>query len=136
MKSVSEHVSPARAAWMKRGSQIPAPGRDLANIPPRLPPDSYQAQPIERAVFGSLVVAISMVVLLTKLVGAIVETYPGPDQNLPAIPGDWLAVSGALCFLICGFLIFRKERISGTILPAILMVVGLVLSILSRWFAA
>jgi hypothetical protein len=132
---VSRNVWDSEAADMKRGPQIPAPGRDLANVPPHLPPDSLQAQPMERAVFASIAVAIGMIVLLTKLIGALVETHPGPDQNPPAILSDWLAVTGSLCFLICGFLLFRKERFSGTILPAILMVIGLVFSVLSRWFA-
>lgn len=116
---------------MSEGPRIPAPDRDLANVPPFLPPDSLQVGPTARSAFGTIAIAIGTVVLLNKLIGAIVDTRPGPMQiSQPnIITSDWLAVAAGICFFASGALLFGK----GVKLPSILLAIGLVLGIISRW---
>ncbi len=110
--------------------RIPAPDRDLANVPPFLPPDSTEWSPAARSAFGTITLMLGAIVFLNKLAGAIIETRPGPMHNWSAygLAADWLAASAGLCFVICGCLLFRK----GTVAPAVFVAIGLVLAIASR----
>ncbi|WP_437223040.1 hypothetical protein SH661x_003048 [Planctomicrobium sp. SH661] len=101
--------------------QIPAPGRDLANVPPFLKPETQEMQPLTRRLLGSLMIAIGAVVLINVVFRTtMIFDLQYSDRRLVS---NLLAVLSSICFVVCGVTIFYR----GVIWSTILLICGLIL---------
>jgi hypothetical protein len=103
---------------------IPAPGRDFANVEPRLPPASTDESPIARSIMGWFAVTFGAAVILLAILGSMFEAAPltpaflGTDDVAAAI----LTAGAGLCLIGCGFAILR-----GSTFVTLLLMVGTII---------
>jgi hypothetical protein len=107
-------------------AKIPAPGRDLKNVDPQVPPASREPSPVTRFVFGSLAIGFGLAMVAFAVVAAIFQASPLPHGVFradEAVACLLVACSG-LCFIGCGLFIFRRSFMITLVLLLIALVCG------------
>jgi hypothetical protein len=109
---------------------IPAPGRDLQNVPPFVPPASSQASPVTRAFFASLAIGLGIAMIVIAVLAVLFEASPLPGTFLRQDAfAAWVLVGiSGLLFTGCGIGIWRGSLV--------LTLVLLILGVLSGWMAS
>lgn len=110
--------------------QVPAPDRDLQNVPPHVPPASREVSPVTAAIFASLAFGLGAVMIVMAILALVFEAAPLPQSVLGQDAlAAWLMVGlSGLFFAGCGVGILRRS------LP--LTLVLLILGVLSGWMAS
>jgi hypothetical protein len=110
--------------------QMPAPERDLQNVPPHVPPASRDVSPVTQAVFATPAIGLGIAMMVMAVLALLFQASPVPDSVLgrDAVAAWWLVGLSGLFFVGCGVAIMRRSLL--------LTVVLLILAVLCGWMAS
>ena len=105
---------------------IPAPGRDLANESPHVPPASREVGPATSNIVAWLTMVMGGIILAIAAIGGLMGLGPGFMSDQGMLATIFIAASG-LCFIGCGIAQLGK----GFVMPVALLVAAAIFGFLS-----
>ena len=105
-------------------ANIPAPGRDLKNVPPHVPPASREASPLTRWALAGMAIILGAVMMIMALAATVFQLSPGSllrsDQSTA-----WILIGcSGLLFTLAGVGILRQSLLLTIVTAALALVCG------------